>query len=127
MRVKLKLLSVGISLSLTLAASGAAMAQQAPMQGQPPAAAAAPMSPQVSAQTLAKFKRAFLSVQKIEKEYSAKVQQTHSDKVAVKLRQWAQTQMVSAVKNAGLTVEQFDKMMMLVRSNPTLRKQVLGQ
>lgn len=126
MRVKLKPLSLGIGLSLALALSGAAMAQQAPAQGQPPAAAA-PMNPHVSAQRLAKFKRAFLSVQKIEKEYSTKVQQTHSDKVAIKLRQWAQTRMVSAVKSAGLTVAQFDKMMMLVRRDPTLRKQVLGQ
>lgn len=126
MQVKLTLLSLGIGMSL--AVSAMAMAQQAPEQGQPPpVAAAAPLNPHVSAQMLDKFKRAFLSVQKIEKEYSAKVQKTHSDKVAIKLRQWAQTRMVSAVKRAGLTVAQFDKVMLLVRRDPTLRNQVLSR
>jgi GTP1/Obg family GTP-binding protein len=114
-------------MSLALVASGTVLARQSPAPEQSPAWLSAAGNPHVSAQTLAKFKRAFLSVRKIEKEYSTKVQQTHSDKVAVKLREWAQTEMVTAVKSAGLTVAQFDKMMMLVRRDPTLRKQLLGQ
>ena len=80
----------------------------------------------VSPQTLAKFKQAYLSVKSIEKEYSAKMQQTRSNKVAMTLREQAQSKMASAVKSAGLTIPQFNQVMVLMQREPALRKQVLG-
>lgn len=79
-----------------------------------------------SGQTLAKIKRAYCSVKSIEKECSAKLQQTRSNKLAMTLRPRARQKMVSAVKRAGLSLLRYNRVMMLVQGGAALRKQVLG-
>lgn len=126
-RVKLKSLCLGVGLSAALIGAGAvAMAQQYTPPPRTSMGAGAAQGTPVSPRTLAKFKRAYWSVKSIEKHYSAKLQQTRSNKLAMMLRQRAQQKMMSAVKSAGLTIPQYDHVMMLVRREPALRKQVFG-
>ena len=127
MRVNLKALCLGAGLSVVLmGASATALAQQYAPPPQSSMSPAASRGAAVSPQTLAKFRQAYQSVKSIEKEYSAKMQQTRSNKVAMSLREQAQSKMASAVKSAGLTIPQFNQVMVLMQREPALRKQVLG-
>ncbi len=72
------------------------------------------------------FAKAYPSVKSIETEYSAKIQQIRNNKTAVRLREWVRARMTHAVKAAGLTMPQFNNVMMLIGRVPALRKQVLG-
>ena len=62
----------------------------------------------------------------IAQKYSAEMRQVHNKQDALKLRQLAQTKMVSAVKSAGLTIPQYNNVMLLMQREPALRQKVLG-
>ncbi len=127
MRLKFKFVPMGIGLlAVAIGAGAAARTPQYSAQTHPAAAMKAAPSAHVSPQTLMKFKRAYRSVMRIEKTYSMKVEHTHNRKVAMSLRQRAQTKMVNAVKSSGLTVAQYDKLMTRMQRNPAFRKRVLG-
>ncbi len=129
MHLNLKFLCLGLGAAAVLIGTGgAAMAQQYRPQ-HPMTGMMAPHAAQVSPQTVAKFKRAYWSVKAIQQKYAAKIRAKKMQpmgKAASKLRRWAQTSMVNAVKRAGLTVGQFDHMMGLMQREPALRKQVLS-
>ena len=124
MQINIKVLALGLGASALLIGAAAFAQQYTPPQTE--MRTTAQPQPRLNPQTLAKFKHAYASVKTIEQQYSAKVSQIHNNKDALKLRQWAQTKMVSAVKSAGLTIPQYNNMMMLMQREPALRKQVLG-
>jgi hypothetical protein len=125
MQTNMKVIALGLGAS-ALMISAAALAQQyAPPQQTSTRSSARPQV-RVSAATLAKFKRAYYSVKSIEHQYSAEVSQVHNNQDALKLRQLAQTKMVSAVKSAGLSIPQYNNVMLLMQREPALRKKVLG-
>lgn len=123
MQINVKCLALGLGASALLISAAALAQQSTPVQPQPMPAST---QPHVSTRTLAKFKRAYSSVKIIEHKYAAKVRQVHNNQDALKLRQWAQTKMVSAVKSAGLSIPQYNNVMLLMQREPALRKKVLG-
>lgn len=130
MRLKFKCLSLGLGASALLIGATAMAGMQHYTAPPPPPhttfGTAAAKTPHINPQTLAKFKRAFQSVKAVEQQYSAKMRSTHGAKAAQSLRKWARTKMVSAVKAAGLTVQKYNHVMMVVQGNPALRKKILG-
>jgi hypothetical protein len=124
MQVNFKIPTVVLGVSALLF-SAAACAQQYASPPQQPAAQSTAQS-HLSARTLAKFKRAYDSVKAIEHKFSAAVRATHNTQDALKLREQAQTQMVTAVQSTGLTIPEFNDMMMLMQREPALRKKILG-
>lgn len=80
----------------------------------------------VSAQSLAKFKKAFHNVLAISHKYSPKIRKTHNARKAQALQRKARTQMVQAVKNSGLSVRKYNDIVAKMQRDPTLRKQVMS-
>ena len=124
MQTNMKVIALGLGAS-ALMISAAALGQQYAPQQTSTRSSARPQV-RVSAATLAKFKRAYYSVKSIEHQYFAEVSQVHNNQDALKLRQLAQTKMVSAVKSAGLSIPQYNNVMLLMQREPALRKKVLG-
>lgn len=83
-------------------------------------------SVKVSPQALAKFKKAFHNVLAISRKYSPEIQKTHNAKKAQALQHKAETKMVRAVKNSGLSVREYNLIDAKMQRDPTLRKQVTG-
>ena len=125
MQINIKVLALGLGASALLISAAAFAQQYAPPQ-QPPMRSSAQPQIRVNPRTLAKFKRAYISVKTIEHQYSAEVRQVHNSQDALKLRQQAQMKMVDAVKSAGLTIPQYNNMMLLMQREPALRKKVIG-
>ena len=125
MQINIKVLALGLGASALLISAAAFAQQYAPPQ-QPPMRSSAQPQIRVNPRTLAKFKRAYFSVKTIEHQYSSEVRRVHNNQDALKLRKQAQTKMVSAVKSAGLTIPQYNNMMLLMQREPALRKKVIG-
>jgi hypothetical protein len=125
MQINIKVLALGLGASALLISAAALAQQYAPPQ-QPPMRSSAQPQIRVNPRTLAKFKRAYFSVKTIEHQYSTEVRQVHNNQGALQLRQQAQRKMVSAVKSAGLTIPQYNTMMLLMQREPALRKKVIG-
>ncbi|MBB3425613.1 hypothetical protein FHT85_002600 [Rhizobium sp. BK312] len=105
-----------------------AFAQQA-TQGQPPAQAQQPDSnaaaAPVSDQKIEAFAVAYLQVDKIRQEYSAKIGATQDPTAKQQLQTEASKQMVQAVQTSpGMSVNEYNAILTAAKSDPTLVKKV---
>jgi len=106
-----------------------AQAQQQPAQGQAPmqgqgggSGAAAP----VSDQKLEAFAVAYLQVDKVRQEYSAKIGATKDEAGKQKLQAEAKKQMVDTVEaSKDISVEEYSSILTAAQSDPALAKKVL--
>jgi hypothetical protein len=96
---------------------------QAPMQGQVGGSgAAAP----VSDQKLEAFAVAYLQVDKVRQEYSAKIDATKDEAAKQKLQDEAKKQMVDTVQAShNISVEEYSSILTAAQSDPALAKKVL--
>ncbi|AIC27912.1 hypothetical protein IE4771_CH02814 [Rhizobium etli bv. mimosae str. IE4771] len=96
---------------------------QAPMQGQGGGTAApAP----VSDQKLEAFAVAYLQVDKVRQEYSAKIDATKDEAGKQKLQEEAKKQMVDTVEASNdISVEEYSSILTAAQSDPALAKKVL--
>ncbi|QWW69948.1 DUF4168 domain-containing protein [Rhizobium sp. WYJ-E13] len=102
---------------------------QAPMQGQTPMqgqsgddGAAAP----VSDQKIEAFAVAYLQVDRVRKEYSAKIGATKDEAAKQKLQEEAKKQMVDTVEaSKDISVEEYSSILTAAQSDPALAKKVL--
>lgn len=117
----------------SLLAFSPASAQQQPGQAQPPAQGQAPMQGQgggaaapVSDQKLEAFAVAYLQVDKVRQEYSAKIDATKDQAAKQKLQEEAKQQMVSTVQASNdISVEEYSSILTAAQSDPALAKKVL--
>lgn len=113
----------GMSLSLGAYAQnygqGQGGAQQQQQQGGQAAA-------NVDDTSLNKFKDAFAQVNSIRESFAGKLENVEDPKKAQKLQQQAQQNMVSAVEDAGLSVQEYNQIFAAVQQSPELQKKVLG-
>ncbi|MDC9833818.1 DUF4168 domain-containing protein [Rhizobium binxianense] len=119
----------------SLLAFSPAFAQQQPAQAQPPAQGQAPMQGQsggngaaapVSDQKIEAFAVAYLQVDKVRQEYSAKIGATKDEAAKQKLQQEAKKQMVDTVEASnGISVEEYSSILTAAQSDPALAKKVL--
>ncbi|MDK4729426.1 DUF4168 domain-containing protein [Rhizobium phaseoli] len=97
---------------------------QAPMQGQ--GGTAAPAA--VSDQKLEAFAVAYLQVDKVRQEYSAKIDATKDQAAKQKLQEEAKKQMVDTVKASNaISVEEYSSILTAAQSDPALAKKVLDK
>ncbi|TLX14645.1 MULTISPECIES: DUF4168 domain-containing protein [Rhizobium] len=97
---------------------------QAPMQGQGASGAAAP----VSDQKLEAFAVAYVQVDKVRQEYSAKIEATKDQAAKQKLQDEAKKQMVQTVQDSNdISVEEYSSILTAAQSDPTLAKKVLDK
>ncbi len=96
---------------------------QAPMQGQSgDNGAAAP----VSDQKIEAFAVAYLQVDKVRQEYSAKIGATKDEAAKQKLQDEAKKQMVDTVEaSKDISVEEYSTILTAAQSDPALAKKVL--
>lgn len=97
---------------------------QAPMQGQGGTGAAAP----VSDQKLEAFAVAYVQVDKVRQEYSAKIDATKDQAAKQKLQDEAKKQMVETVQASNdISVEEYSSILTAAQSDPALAKKVLDK
>lgn len=95
---------------------------QAPMQGQGGGGATAP----VSDQKLEAFAVAYVQVDKVRQEYSAKIDATKDQAAKQKLQDEAKKQMVETVQASNdISVEEYSSILTAAQSDPALAKKVL--
>ncbi len=111
----------GMSLSLGAYAQDYSQggAQQQQQQGGQAAA-------NVDDASLNKFKDAFGEVNSIRESFAGKLENVEDPQKAQKLQQQAQQDMVSAVEDAGLSVQEYNQIFAAVQQSPELQKKVLG-
>ncbi|MFD2342899.1 DUF4168 domain-containing protein [Sinorhizobium terangae] len=98
-----------------------AQAQQTqPTPGQPDSGGAA-----VSDQKIEAFAVAYLQVDKVRQEYSAKIEATPDQAAKEKLKNEASQQMVQAVEaSQGISVEEYTSILTAAQNDPALAKKV---
>lgn len=98
-------------------------------QGQPPAAqqpgGAAPQV-DLSDQQVSQFKEAFGEISTIRQAYADELQNAEDPNKARKLQQQAQSEMVEAVEDSGLSVQDYNRIAGAIQQDPELRREVLG-
>jgi hypothetical protein len=118
-----------------LAFSPASAVDMAQAQQQPPAQGQAPMQGQsgdngaaapVSDQKIEAFAVAYLQVDKVRQEYSAKIGATKDEAAKQKLQDEAKKQMVDTVEaSKDISVEEYSTILTAAQSDPALAKKVL--
>lgn len=124
-------LPLAILLAALFGLSGAAIAQGqppagqdgAPPQGQPGAMEQQPGA-QVDPQTLDRFVDAFVAVQHIREDFAERLQEVTDESEAQAMQQEAQQEMISAVEENGLNVEQYNEVAMALQSDPAMMQEV---
>lgn len=97
-----------------------AQQQTQPMQAQPDSGGAA-----VSDQKIEAFAVAYLQVDKVRQEYSAKIEATPDQAAKEKLKNEASQQMVQAVEaSQGISVEEYTSILTAAQNDPALAKKV---
>ena len=118
-----------------LAFSPASAVDMAQAQQQPPAQGQAPMQGKaggngaaapVSDQKIEAFAVAYVQVDKVRKEYSAKIGATKDEAAKQKLQEEAKKQMVDTVEaSKDISVEEYSSILTAAQSDPALAKKVL--
>lgn len=99
-------------------------AQQQTQQGQGAYAPPAQEQTQISDQMLDQFLGALSEVQTVQQEYSEQIQSTQDADQAQSLRAEAQSRMVGAVEDSGLTVPEYNMIAQRLRTDEELAERV---
>ena len=75
---------------------------------------------EVSDQQLEQFVDAVTSVEQVQQDYAAQIQATEDAEQAQTLRQEAQEEMVTAVEESGLSVDEFNLIAQQIQTDPAL-------
>jgi predicted ATPase with chaperone activity len=102
---------------LLLAGFGAAHAQGYDTGFEPPAQ----QETMLDDEKLAAFVYAETQVVQISEEWNARMQSAESPEAAQELREQAQAQMVTAVQEAGLSVQEYNEIAMAAQTDPDLQ------
>jgi hypothetical protein len=109
------LLIPAIAAAMVLLATPAAMAQEQPLQPQPPMTAS-----DFSQQQLEAFVDAATEVQRVQGELDTKAQQAQSPEEVAQLQQQAQEEASQAVEDSGLTVDEYAAIAKAANEDPQL-------
>jgi len=112
--MSIKTLIPASALAALMFTSPAALAQAAGGQAAP-----------VDEATLEKFVEAKQQIQTLQSKFSRKLQSVEDQAKARELQMKAQEQMVAAVEDSGLSVEQYNNLANRMKEDPKLRRRVL--
>jgi len=124
---KKSLLVALFGMGLSLGVSASEYAQSGAQQGQPPQQQSGQAAANVDEASLNKFKDAFAEVNSIRESFAGKLENVEDPQKAQQLQQQAQEDMVSAVEDAGLSVQEYNQIFAAVQQNPELQQKVLGE
>lgn len=96
---------------------GAQQGQQAPGQGAP--------NMEMDAETLDSFADAYVKVRNIQSDFADQLGNVEDREKAQSLQREAQEEMVSAVKDAGLSVQEYNQVASQMQNDPELREKVM--
>ncbi|WP_026287448.1 DUF4168 domain-containing protein [Thioalkalivibrio sp. ALJ24] len=107
-------------------------AQGGAQGGAPPEGGGAPMqqeAPEVdlSDEDIDTFVEAFVSVQQVREDFADRLQEAEDETQAQQMQQEAQDEMVSAVEDAGMSVEEYNEVAMALQNDPELMQEVQEQ
>ncbi len=121
-------LSLGLSGAAVAQGGGAAPGQQAPggQQGQPPAAQGQQQAPDidVSDEQIEQFAEAQARVAEIGQKWTPRLQEAESREDVQEARQSAQKEMMIAVENSGLSVQEYNQIAQAAQADPELRERI---
>jgi len=112
-----------IALAALFAAGGTAFAQDAQGTGQPAFGEATPQTA-VTDQTVDTFADAFVAVQGIREEYTERLHGASDEAEAQALQQEAQEEMMRAVEQSGMSVQEYNEVAMALQNDPALMERV---
>ncbi len=70
------------------------------------------------------FVAAFVAVQEVREDFADRLQDAEDESEAQSMQQEAQDEMVSAVEDAGMDVEQYNEVAMALQNDPELMQEV---
>ncbi|WP_110619743.1 DUF4168 domain-containing protein [Thioalkalivibrio sp. ALE21] len=113
-------------------AQGGAPPEGGAQGGAPPEGGGAPMqqeAPEVdlSDEDIDTFVEAFVGVQEVREDFSQRLQEAEDETEAQQMQQEAQDEMVAAVEDAGMTVEEYNEVAMALQNDPELMQEVQQQ
>lgn len=123
--MKRRILQTLPATALCLALAGLttpAAAQQAQEGQQPPGMGQQQM--EVDSNTLDTFVDAFVAVQKIRDDFASRLEGVEDQSRAQELQQEAQEEMIGAVKDQGMSVEDYNRVAMSLQNDPEMLQKV---
>lgn len=120
-------LPLALALAALFGLSGTALAQQQegqPSYGAEPPAGMEQQGAQIDPQTLDRFVDAFVAVQHIREDFAERLQAVENESEAQAMQQEAQEEMISAVEEKGLDVEEYNQVAMALQSDPAMMQRV---
>jgi hypothetical protein len=125
MRIHPAILVLAVVMAVALALGGTPLAQEYQAQVQrPPTQQPSTPQPEFSQNQLKSFASAALQVQELRSKWQVKMQEAGSAEAASALQEQANTEIVQAVGNAGLTVESYNTIAAAARDNPDLANRI---
>jgi Domain of unknown function (DUF4168) len=115
---------VALTVFLLMAAALPAAAQQAPATPRPPAAPS--QQGQMSDAMVTKVGTALRHVAMIRQEYSQRAQGTSSPQQQQALSDQAKNEMVKAIGDQGLSVQQYQQAIQMAQNDDTLKRRLLS-
>jgi hypothetical protein len=115
------LLSAACAGGLLLAPGASALAQDPARSGYP---AQQPNEP-LADKKLDQFVDAYADVQTIRKKFVSKINNVEDQSKVQAMQQQAQSEMLEAVKDSGLSVGEYNRIASMMDTNPELRQQVI--
>lgn len=113
--------------TMLTSASLGVLAQDAQPETATPPATQQPQAAQIDEATVDKFADAYKSVMSVQQELATELEEADSTEKAQELQMQAQEKMVGAVVDSGLTIEQYNSVVMELEQNPQLAQQVLNK
>ncbi|MGM0595177.1 MAG: DUF4168 domain-containing protein [Pseudomonadota bacterium] len=90
-------------------------------------AASAPSKADIGDEKLGQFVDAFVEVRELEQGFTSKLENIEDQEEAQALQQQTQQEMIGAVEDAGLSVEEYNNIVAAMRQDPELRDEILSQ
>ncbi|SEQ29942.1 protein of unknown function [Ectothiorhodospira magna] len=120
----LRRLPIALTAALLLGAGSHAVAQQQEgnFGAQPPGMEQQGVT--VDPHTLDRFVDAFVAVQHIRDDFAHQLQDVNDEAQAQALQQEAQEEMINAVRDEGMSVEEYNQVAMTLQSDPAMLQQV---
>ncbi|WP_303903981.1 DUF4168 domain-containing protein [Thiohalomonas denitrificans] len=113
---------MAVSAATLFTVASPVLAQQAP--DAPPPAGQAAETPDDA--TLETFSDAFGKVMNLQQDFASQLEGIESDEEARAMQQQVQKQMVEAVQQSGMSVEEYNNVATQLDQNPALREKVMG-
>lgn len=109
---RMLLTAAATAIALTVAVPAAAQTQQQPAQ--------------VTEEDLQSYAAAVVEVQRISEKWLPRIEAAPSDDHKAVLQQQAQDKMIEAVRDEGMTVEEYNEISRMAQADPQLWQQVQG-